>query len=66
MLVGMVDLLTDGAAEDQQKIAIPNPTGVHLLTYLIRTIYSKPPHITADSYFSNEALMDWLGAKDMG
>ena len=66
MLVGMVELLTDSAAEDQRKITIPNPTGVHSLTYSTKTIYSKPPHITADNFFSSEPLMDWLGGKGNG
>jgi len=67
MLVQMVDLLIKGNAEDdERRITIPNPTGWNRREFTMKAVYSKPPHITADNFFSSDALMDWLGEKGYG
>ncbi|KAL7425562.1 hypothetical protein ACHAXH_000395 [Discostella pseudostelligera] len=56
MLVGMIDLLLkDQAADaDEPKIAIQNPTSATRLEYTLKQVYQKPPHITADNFFSSD------------
>lgn len=67
MLVGMIDSLVEGNAQvDQQKITITNPCGGNRLEFAMKQVYSKPPHITADNFFSSDAMMDWLGGKGYG
>lgn len=67
MLVGMIDSLVEGEAQiDPQKITIANPSGGCRLEFALKPVYSKPPHITADNFFSSDAMMDWLGGKGYG
>ena len=57
MLVGMIDSLVEGEAQiNRQKITITNPSGGCRLEFALKPVYSKPPHITADNFFSSDAM----------
>ena len=58
MLVKQVDLMTKTDTEDKAAI--------QMRSYAMKSVYSKPPHITVDNFFSSEKLMDYLGAKGYG
>ena len=62
MLVEMVNKLVKGATENE-VMSIANPTGVGTYNYTMKAVYLKPPRITADNFFSSDALMNWLGEK---
>ena len=67
MLVKLVDQMTvDGTSDDAPKISIPNPSSSNNFEYTMKKVYTKPPHIVADNFFSSDALMDWLGGKGYG
>lgn len=68
MIVNIVDrLLQNTTDETSHTTIIPNPSGLgEDYTFTMNQVYTKPPHITADNYFSSEALMDWLGGKGYG
>mgnify|MGYP006199996059 CR=1 FL=1 len=67
MLVKMIDQMTvDGTNDDAPKISIPNPSSSNNFEYTMKKVYTKPPHIVADNFFSSDALMDWLGGKGYG
>ena len=67
MLVGQIDTLLQSTAMDQSStIIINNPSGANKLEFKLKKIYSKPPHLVADNYFSSDMLMDWLGKKGYG
>jgi hypothetical protein len=77
MLVEQVDKMTKkaemegdtGNDEDnstQCTMSIPNPSGLNSMTYTLKKVFTQPPHITADNFFSSENLMDWLGRKGYG
>lgn len=67
MLVNMVDKLIVG----DQNATLPtttvtNPHGGTDYTFTMKRVYQKPPHITADNFFSSGPIMDWLGEKGYG
>ena len=67
MLVNMVDKLVVG----DQNATLPtttvtNPHGGTDYTFTMKRVYRKPPHITADNFFSSGPIMDWLGGKGYG
>ena len=69
MLVKHGDMMTKTDTEDktvQMRVSIPSPSGLNSWSYTMKTVYSKPPHIFADNFFSSEKLMNYLGAKGYG
>ena len=72
MLVNTIDQLIIAGQDDdtmttnEPTVTIPNPTGAGVYSYMMKPVYQKPPHFTADNFFSSEPLMDWLGAKGYG
>ena len=65
MLVEQVDKMTKkaemegdtGNDEDnstQCTMSIPNPSGLNSMTYTLKKVFTQPPHITADNFFSSE------------
>jgi hypothetical protein len=46
---------------------IPSPSGYgEARRYVRRRIYSHPPHITCDNYFSGNNVLDYAGRKGFG
>ena len=71
MLVNIVDQLIIPEKDDDDMTTtmptatLPNPNG-GVYSYPMKPVYRRPPHFTADNFFSSEPLMDWLGAKGYG
>ena len=68
MLVAFVDDIIQRPGEGQttKTICVKNPTGRETTEYPLKRIYTKPPHILADNFFSSNLLMEWLGRKGYG
>ena len=65
-LVNKIDPLIDG--NESVTIQYNHPSGKKKLNLNLpqRQIYSSPPHICADNFFSQDELMDYLGEKGYG
>jgi hypothetical protein len=66
MLVAQLDTLVIGPSANCPTTTLKYPsTGVNTV-YQQKIIYTKPPHITADNFFTSDGIMDWLGGKKYG
>lgn len=66
MLVAQLDSLIIGPSAQGPTTTLKNPTTGVNTVYQQKVIYTKPPHITADNFFTSDAIMDWLGGKKYG
>ena len=65
MMVEMLDKLIVGTAVQPTTTLMHPTTGVEEV-YLQKKIYTKPPHIVADNFFTSDLLMDYMGERGYG
>ncbi len=67
-LINQVDYLVKGVrSEEELSFTIPPPSGIgEPIKYTRRQIYSQPPHIVCDNYFSGDNMLDYAGRKGFG
>ena len=52
--------------EEERKFYKPSPYGLDDNSYIHKEIYPRPPHVTADNYFSGCNVLDHAGEKGYG
>jgi hypothetical protein len=68
MMVNMVDKLIKGGDHDPTTLTktIPHASGTGTVSYVMKQVYTRKPHFTANNFFSSEKLIEWLGEKGYG
>jgi hypothetical protein len=67
-MVDAIDNLIKGKLDtdhDDMFTLLPHPSG-KIIWYKKTAIFTRPPHLIADNYFSGEHVMDFIGKKGYG